>query len=141
MQPELYLAAESDLGSVVGHLDALAPKLLLIDSVQTMAVPDAEGAPGGVTQVRAVTTAITAVAKERGIAVVLVGHRQLNADQLVPAPAVLLQALPFDPKLPPRLGTRRDSQHHLLAVLDLARSESHGLSPHRKRHTPPCGAP
>ena len=46
----------------------------------------------------------------------LVGHRELNADQLVPAAAVLLQALSLDPELPPRLGARRDPQHHLLAV-------------------------
>ncbi len=87
VQPELYLAAESDLGAVVGHLDVLAPALLLIDSVQTMAVPDAEGAPGGVTQVRAVTNAITAVAKERGIAVVLVGH--VTKDGTVAGPRAL----------------------------------------------------
>ncbi|HYH32393.1 MAG TPA: DNA repair protein RadA [Pseudonocardia sp.] len=71
---ELYLAAESDLGAIVGHLEELRPDLLIVDSVQTMSSPDADGAAGGVTQTRAVTVALTALAKERGLPVLLVGH-------------------------------------------------------------------
>ena len=73
-QGELFLAAESDLGSVIAHLDAVRPQLLVVDSVQTMSTDTADGAAGGVTQVRAVTVALTALAKERGLPVVLVGH-------------------------------------------------------------------
>jgi DNA repair protein RadA/Sms len=71
---ELFLAAETDLGAVVGQVDAVQPTFLVIDSVQTMAHPEADGAPGGVTQVREVTGALVRLAKERNIAVVLVGH-------------------------------------------------------------------
>ncbi len=70
----LYLAAETDLGAVLGHLDAVQPRLLVVDSVQTVSSPEVEGAPGGVTQVREVTTALIRAAKERGIATLLVGH-------------------------------------------------------------------
>jgi DNA repair protein RadA/Sms len=70
----LYLAAESDLSAVLGHVDAVRPGLLVVDSVQTVQSGDAEGSPGGVTQVRAVTTGLIALAKERGLPVVLVGH-------------------------------------------------------------------
>lgn len=74
VRPELYLAAESDLGGLLGHVDAVAPDLLIVDSVQTLSTPEVDGAPGGVTQTRAVTVALTALAKERGLPVLLVGH-------------------------------------------------------------------
>jgi DNA repair protein RadA/Sms len=56
---QLFLAA------VLGHLDHVQPRLLIIDSVQTIAAAGVEGVPGGVTQVREVAAALTAVAKER----------------------------------------------------------------------------
>jgi len=70
----MYLAAESDVATILGHVDAVRPGLLVVDSVQTMASPAVEGSAGGVTQVRAVTAALVALAKERDLPVVLVGH-------------------------------------------------------------------
>ncbi len=84
---ELYLAAESDLAAVLGHLDAIRPGLLVVDSVQTMACAEAEGSPGGVSQVRTVATALITAAKERGLPVVLVGH--VTKDGSVAGPRVL----------------------------------------------------
>lgn len=74
LHDDLWLAAETDLGAVLGHLDAVAPALLIVDSVQTISSGAVEGSAGGVTQVREVAAALTRVAKERGIATVLVGH-------------------------------------------------------------------
>ena len=71
---EVYLAAESDLNTVLGHIDAVSPSLVIVDSVQTMSSSDTDGIIGGVTQVRAVTAALTAAAKSSGVAMVLVGH-------------------------------------------------------------------
>ncbi len=59
---------------MLGHLDEVKPGLLVLDSVQSFTAPGTDGVAGGVTQVRAVTAALVAVAKERGIATVLVGH-------------------------------------------------------------------
>jgi DNA repair protein RadA/Sms len=87
VHPELYLAAESDLGAILGHLDAVEPRLLVVDSVQTVSTAGVEGSPGGVTQVRAVAAALTAVAKARGLPVVLVGH--VTKDGAVAGPRVL----------------------------------------------------
>lgn len=70
----VYLAAETDLATILGHVDSVAPSLLVIDSVQTVVAGGADGVTGGVTQIRAVTTALVSLAKNRGIAVVLVGH-------------------------------------------------------------------
>lgn len=71
---EVYLAAESDVGTVLGHIAEVRPSLVVVDSVQTMSATDTEGVTGGVTQVRAVTAALTAAAKSSGVALILVGH-------------------------------------------------------------------
>ena len=84
---ELFLAAETDLSAVVGQIDAVEPAFLVIDSVQTMAHPEVDGAPGGVTQVREVTGALVRLAKERHIAVVLVGH--VTKDGAIAGPRML----------------------------------------------------
>jgi DNA repair protein RadA/Sms len=87
LHERLYLAAETDLSAVLGHLDEVKPGLLVIDSVQTFSTSGSEGVAGGVTQVRAVAAALSAVAKERGIATFLVGH--VTKDGQVAGPRVL----------------------------------------------------
>jgi DNA repair protein RadA/Sms len=87
LHERLYLAAETDISAVLGHLDDVKPGLLVLDSVQTFSAPGADGVPGGVSQVRAVAAALVAVAKERGIATVLVGH--VTKDGQVAGPRVL----------------------------------------------------
>jgi DNA repair protein RadA/Sms len=71
---QLYLAAETDLGTVLGHIEEVQPTLMVLDSVQTVGTAEADGSPGGVTQVREVTGALVRVAKRRGMAVIIVGH-------------------------------------------------------------------
>jgi DNA repair protein RadA/Sms len=71
---DVYLAAESDLQTALGHIEAVQPTLVVVDSVQTMSTAEADGVTGGVTQVRAVTTALTMAAKTTGMAMILVGH-------------------------------------------------------------------
>jgi DNA repair protein RadA/Sms len=70
----LFLAAEADLGVVLGQIEQLSPGLLVLDSVQTVAAPGTEGVPGGVSQVREVTAALVRVAKQRALPVMLIGH-------------------------------------------------------------------
>ncbi|MGD1344495.1 DNA repair protein RadA [Mycobacterium seoulense] len=71
---EVYLAAESDVHTVLDHIATVRPALVIVDSVQTMSTTEVEGVAGGVTQVRAVTAALTAAAKANGVALILVGH-------------------------------------------------------------------
>ncbi len=87
LSPHLWLAAETDLGALLAHVDAVRPGLLVVDSVQTVASSAVDGGAGGVTQIRAVTAGIIAVAKERGIATVLVGH--VTKDGGIAGPRVL----------------------------------------------------
>jgi DNA repair protein RadA/Sms len=87
LHERLYLAAETDLAAILGHVDDIKPGLLVIDSVQTISASNVDGVAGGVTHVRAVAAALISVAKERGIAVVLVGH--VTKDGQVAGPRVL----------------------------------------------------
>lgn len=87
LAPKLYLAAENSLGALAAHVDQIAPRLLIVDSVQTMISPEATGAPGGTTQVREVAGALIQLAKSRNIATVLVGH--VTKDGSIAGPRVL----------------------------------------------------
>src|SRR3546814_9536811 len=71
---ELYLAAETDHGALLTHIEEVRPELLVTDSVQTISAPDVDGVPGGVSQVKEVAAALIRVAKTRSISTVLVGH-------------------------------------------------------------------
>jgi DNA repair protein RadA/Sms len=83
----LFLAAETDLGAVLAHIETVAPSLLILDSVQTVASAEVDGAAGGVTQVKEVAASLIAAAKSRDLAVVLVGH--VTKDGSVAGPRTL----------------------------------------------------
>jgi DNA repair protein RadA/Sms len=87
LRPRLLLAAETDLATVLGHVDQVAPDLLVVDSVQTIASEAVDGAPGNVGQVREVAASLIRVAKQRGMATVLVGH--VTKDGSIAGPRVL----------------------------------------------------
>lgn len=85
--PKLFLAAENDLAALLTHVDEVGPQLLVVDSIQTIATAAVEGTAGGVPQIRAVTGGLIAVAKQRGIATVIVGH--VTKDGSVAGPRTL----------------------------------------------------
>ena len=84
---ELFLAAETDLGAVLTHIEEVRPTLLVVDSIQTIGAAGIEGVPGGVTQVKEVAAALIRVAKTRNITTVLVGH--VTKDGSIAGPRVL----------------------------------------------------
>jgi DNA repair protein RadA/Sms len=83
----LYLAAENDLGALLTHVDQVDPGLLVVDSIQTISTSAIEGAAGGVPQIRAAASTIIAMAKQRGLATILVGH--VTKDGSVAGPRAL----------------------------------------------------
>ncbi len=85
--PALYLAAETDLATVLGQIDATAPALVIVDSVQTVASADIEGSAGNVAQIREVAASLIQVAKTRGSCVLLVGH--VTKDGSIAGPRLL----------------------------------------------------
>ncbi len=68
------IVAETDLDAVLATLEAERPDVCVVDSVQVLYDPALTGAPGSVGQVREVAGRIMRVAKERGVATLLVGH-------------------------------------------------------------------
>src|SRR6187402_3338580 len=87
LEPGVLLAAETDLGAVLAHLDATSPDLVIVDSIQTIASAEIEGTPGGVGQVREVAQALIQAAKKRGVPMVLVGH--VTKDGSVAGPRIV----------------------------------------------------
>src|SRR4051812_49583439 len=71
---DVPVLAETDLGTVLATLEAERPDVCVIDSVQTLVAAELSGAAGSVGQVREVADRVTRLAKQRGIAVILVGH-------------------------------------------------------------------
>jgi len=70
----LLLWPENDLSVVQAQLDDVKPRSLVIDSIQTVFLPELESAPGSVAQVRECGARLMTLAKGRSIATFLVGH-------------------------------------------------------------------
>jgi len=87
LQDGLLLAAEADVPSILGLVEHHDPDVLIVDSVQTIRHPDVAGHAGGVTQVRDCAAALTATAKQRGMATILIGH--VTKDGQLAGPRVL----------------------------------------------------
>ncbi|TFB75851.1 DNA repair protein RadA [Cryobacterium glaciale] len=87
LEPELYIAAETDLGVILGQIDAVKPDLIIIDSVQTVSSALSDGSPGMPSQVREVASTLIRVAKDRNLPVLLVGH--VTKDGSIAGPRVL----------------------------------------------------
>src|SRR5439155_27134387 len=67
--------------------DDVTPDLLVVDSIQTMSDPEVDSAPGLVARVRACAATLVQVAKQRGLAIVLVGH--VTKEDTLAGPRVL----------------------------------------------------
>ena len=87
LQPTLYLAAETDLGSIIGQIDEIDPHLVIVDSVQTVSSSQSDGLAGGTSQVREVASALIRVSKDRNLPVLLVGH--VTKDGSIAGPRLL----------------------------------------------------
>ena len=86
-QAPVQLASATSVRDILTTLEKVAPALLVIDSIQTMHSDQIEGAPGTVSQVRASAQELIRFAKERGTALVLVGH--VTKDGSIAGPRVL----------------------------------------------------
>jgi len=71
---QLPLLAEINLERILAVLQAERPEVAVIDSIQTLWSDELSSAPGSVAQVRECSAQLTRLAKESGIAIVLVGH-------------------------------------------------------------------
>jgi DNA repair protein RadA/Sms len=70
----VFVAEATDLSTVERAVAALAPDVVVVDSVQAIGDPELGSPPGSLTQVRACAHSLVALAKATGAALVLVGH-------------------------------------------------------------------
>jgi len=71
---ELFIYAETDLNLIEGQIQQLKPQFVIIDSIQTIHMPEITSAPGSVSQVRECTAQLMKLAKLGGISIFIVGH-------------------------------------------------------------------
>jgi DNA repair protein RadA/Sms len=70
----LYLLTETNLDEIIAHIERLAPKLVVIDSIQTVYLEELTSAAGSISQVRESAARLMHLAKETHIPIFLVGH-------------------------------------------------------------------
>ncbi|MBN1481061.1 DNA repair protein RadA [candidate division KSB1 bacterium] len=70
----LYILPETEIESALNAIERIDPKLVIVDSIQTMYTSLLESAPGSVSQVRECTLKLIQLAKTRALPVFLVGH-------------------------------------------------------------------
>src|SRR5690606_17352739 len=70
----ITLVSDDDVDAIVSLAADTRPELLIVDSIQTVGVPEIASAPGGVAQARESAARLIRLAQEPGIALVLVGH-------------------------------------------------------------------
>jgi DNA repair protein RadA/Sms len=81
------IVAETDLEAVEATIEAERPEVCVVDSVQTLVSRELSGAAGSVGQVREVAGRLTRIAKERDVAILLVGH--VTKEDALAGPRVL----------------------------------------------------
>jgi len=82
-----YLLSETILENVLHQINELEPKLVIIDSIQTLRTEKAESTPGSVTQIRECATQILDFAKQSNIPFIIIGH--INKDGYIAGPKIL----------------------------------------------------
>jgi DNA repair protein RadA/Sms len=73
-QPGLYVVSEVSLDPILTHIEQLAPRVVVIDSIQAISSEELESSAGSVSQVKACATSLLRLAKTNGIPIFLVGH-------------------------------------------------------------------
>ena len=87
LSENLYLVNETNVDAVLSHVDSVNPKLLIVDSIQTMYTGEISSSAGSVSQVRECAMRLTASAKASGFAVFLIGH--VTKEGTIAGPRVL----------------------------------------------------
>jgi DNA repair protein RadA/Sms len=84
---DLYLLTETDMDVIMDHIHELAPQLVIVDSIQTVYVPDLTSSAGNISQVRESASRLTHLAKGEGVPVFIVGH--VTKEGAIAGPRVL----------------------------------------------------
>ena len=71
---DLYVLAETNVDGIIAHVEQLAPRLVIVDSIQTVFAEDVPASAGNVSQLRECTLRLMSLAKGRHVPIFLVGH-------------------------------------------------------------------
>jgi len=83
----LFLLAETDMGIILEQLEGLSPGLVVIDSIQTVFLPELGNTPGSVAQVRECTQQLMHWAKLKSVPIFIAGH--VTKDGTIAGPRIL----------------------------------------------------
>ena len=83
----ISILCETSLEKIFTHIQQVAPEIVVIDSIQTIATEDVDSSPGSVSQVRECAAALLRFAKTSGIPVILIGH--INKEGTLAGPKIL----------------------------------------------------
>lgn len=83
----IMFLGETDINHIETSIENIEPKLVIIDSIQTMYSDEITSAPGSVSQVREITARIMKMCKMKGITTVIIGH--VTKDGTIAGPRVL----------------------------------------------------
>ncbi len=83
----LYLVTETNLQTILDHVREIKPDLLVVDSIQTIYLPDLDSSAGSVSQVRECSSQLRELAKSSGISVFVIGH--VTKEGAIAGPRVL----------------------------------------------------
>jgi DNA repair protein RadA/Sms len=86
-QQHLSLLTETNVEQIIRHAQEYKPKVMVIDSIQTMFLDHIGSAPGSVSQVRECAAHLVRFAKQQGTALMLVGH--VTKEGAIAGPRVL----------------------------------------------------
>ena len=86
-QSQVQVACESMIETVMKHIESVAPDLVVIDSIQTIATENVESSPGSVSQIRECAAMLLKFAKESGTPVIIIGH--ITKDGAIAGPKIL----------------------------------------------------
>ncbi|KAH7439930.1 hypothetical protein KP509_04G082500 [Ceratopteris richardii] len=84
---DLFLYSATDLEIILKAIQSLRPRAVVIDSIQTVYLPEAQGSQGSITQVRECASALLRLAKRNRLPIFLVGHVTRSGD--IAGPRVL----------------------------------------------------
>ena len=87
MDAEMLIFPETNLRSVLDKLERTRPRILVIDSIQTVWLPESESYAGSITQVRDCTQALMEFSKRTDCATFIVGH--VTKDGAIAGPRLL----------------------------------------------------
>lgn len=87
VEARVLVYAETNLRCVLDQLERMTPLALIVDSIQTVWLPESQAYAGSVTQVRDCTQALVEFAKRSGCATFIVGH--VTKDGTIAGPRLL----------------------------------------------------